>query len=266
MTIDFENLFLQADNFRNSARVKEAIAAYEDIASLAQEEHMLDLQARALHMAGVSAKESVTDQKSSYYRDAQNYFDLATKIYQQIDDQVGLGDVYRDRAITADYAGDSVMAEEYFTKSLEILKQTEAVDHLAITYDKLGVHFFKLGQLNEAEEKINQALELVHQTPLAGFVLATILLDLARVLYKKGDFRGAKTRAEESLSWFEADHDQEKYDRRLAQLYSLMSLIQAQLNQDQSAKSFWQKYQNLLVSFDSEAIHVLQKDLENLGN
>lgn len=264
--IDFENLFEQANRLRDSARVNEAISVYQDIAGLATENHELFFKARALHLAGVSAREAVKDKNSSYCRDAFTYYRQAEEIYRFLKDSQKLGALYRDMGITADYAADYANAPIYFQKALALLQDAEAFGELAITYDKLGLHFLKLGQLEEAKKFINQALDLLRREPTAGFFRATTLLDLSRVHFKLKQFDRALELAEESLGWYSADHPGKEYTRRLAQLNGLISLIHTELDNQKQAQKYFFKYQALLKTFDPLAAEVLIRDWHELAS
>lgn len=265
LLVDYDKLFLKADNLRNNAQVDEAIKFYLEIATLATQPDELPHRARALHMAGVSAKEDVMSIDSSYYRDAMNYFDQAEAVYRQLRDDGGLGSLYRDRAIINDYAGNYSESQRYFGESIKFLQAPSDAAGLGITYDKLGVHYYDQGDYATAERYIQDALKLVRREPSVGFLIATTLYDLARVKFKLNQLDAALDLALESLSWFEADHGQERYDRRLAQLEGLLSLIHYELGNQKAAEKSAGRYRRLLKTFDPLAAEVLEKDLKKLA-
>ncbi|MEK7170905.1 MAG: tetratricopeptide repeat protein [Patescibacteria group bacterium] len=263
-SIDFEDLLAQADRLRDSAQVDEAIDAYKEIVQLATDAHETFFKARAFHLAGVSVKESVISAESSYYRDALNFFAQAQALYQSLGDTQMLGALYRDIAICGDYAGDFQVAINYFQKAIAVLEPTEFFGELAITYDKLGLHFYKLGQLDEAQTFIDRALQLFKKEPTAGFFRATTLLDAAKIQFRLGNFDRAYELAEESLGWFRADHPDANYTRRLAQLFGLLSAIENEQGNQKEAQQYYQQYQDLLKGFDPLATKVIEKDLREL--
>lgn len=265
-SIDFDDLLAQADRLRDSARVDEAINAYKEIADLATDSHELFFKARALHLAGVSAKEAVLDKESSYYRDAFAFFTTAEELYRSLGDQLRLGSLYRDMAIVADYASDYQVAVNYFQKAIEILESTETYGELAITYDKLGLHFSKLGQPQEGLAFINKALQLLKKEPTAGFYRATTLFDGARIQYRLGNFERSLEMAEESLGWFRADHPETNFTRRLAQIFGLLSAVENELGNQSKAQEYYRQYQDLLKGFNPLAVRVIEKDLQELAS
>ncbi|MCR4278077.1 MAG: tetratricopeptide repeat protein [Candidatus Berkelbacteria bacterium] len=265
-SIDFEDLLAQADRLRNSAQVDEAIKAYKEIVSLASDNHENFFRARAFHLAGVAAKESVLSIESSYYRDALNYFASAEEIYRTLGDRKMLGGLYRDIASCADYAQDSQTAVNYFQKAIETLEPTEFFGELAVTYDKLGLHFYKQNLPKQAEPFIEKALNLFKNDPSAGFFRSTTLLDGARIQFKLGNFEKARDWAEESLGWYLAEHPGSDYGRRLAQLHGLLSAIYGELGDQKKANEAYGKYQVLLQIFDPLAAKVIEKDLRELAS
>lgn len=265
MSLDFEALFLQADNLRNDARADEAIKAYLDIVKLASAESERAFRARAYHLSGVAAKESVIDKSSSYYRDALGYYEQAEEIFRQLGDEVELGNLYRDVATTADYAGDYANALVYFQKSVEILKKTEEIAALAITYDKMGLHFAKIGQIQEGLQWIEKAEKTLRRGSEYGYYGATIALDKARLQAKLSHYDEAQKSAEESLGWFEADHGQNTYKRRCAQLYGLLAIISNQLSDLRESEKYYLQYQALLRDFNPLSAKVIKADLQELS-
>lgn len=265
-SIDFEDLLAQADRLRNGAQVDEAIKAYKEIVSLASDNHENFFRARAFHLAGVSAKEAVLSIDSSYYRDALNFFASAEEIYRTLGDRKMLGGLYRDIASCADYANDSQTAVTYFQKAIETLEPTEFFGELAVTYDKLGLHFYKQNLPEQAVPFIEKALNLFKQDPTSGFFRSTTLLDGARIQFKLGNFEKARDWAEESLGWYVADHPDSDYSRRLAQLYGLLSAIYEELGEKKEADKFYMNYQELLKTFDPLAAKVIEKDLRELAS
>lgn len=264
-SIDFDDLLTQADRMRDGARVDEAINAYKEISSLATDSHELFFKARALHLAGISAKEAVLSKDSSYYRDALAFFTAAEQAYRSLGDQVRLGSLYRDIASVADYANDSQVAVSYFQKAIEVLEPTEAYGELAITYDKLGLHYYKQNLVNQAEPFIEKALNLFKREPTAGFYRATTLLDGAKIYFRLGNFERSLEMAEESLGWFRADHPETNYTRRLAQIFGLLSAIENELGNQSKAQEYYRQYQDLLKGFNPLAVRVIEKDLQELA-
>lgn len=265
MAANYPELFKKADNFRNGGKTDQAVALYNDIASLAAQDQHLNQAARALHMAGNTLKPTVTIHRQAVYQLSVQYFSKALGLFQQIGDDVGAGGVLRDLGVAADRAGDSNHALSSFQKSIELLSShNEAAGELAMTYDKLGLHFARLGQYETALNYIDKALSTFRLSPESGFYGATTLFDQARVLYKMKEYERALDVATEALSWFEADHAGENYDRRLAQLHGLIGLIHEQRGETRAANQSIKEFNRLLKRFDIETADSLRHDLDRL--
>lgn len=261
-----KGLWDKAEILRNNAMVEDAIKMYLEIAEISKQSEEFEYTARALHMAGVSAKESVSKPDSTKFRDAIKYFLAAEEIYKELNLNNGLGNLYRDVAITNDYAGVRIEALKYFQKSIEILEKYDNIGSLAVTYDKLGIHHYLYNDLDSAKKYIKRAMDLFKQDPINGFYQATTWLDYAKVLAKENDTKSAMEWAEQSLDWYEADHEKETYNRRRAQLYGMLSVLYDKSRQDKTAKKYATRYEKLLKHFDVGAMQVLRDELKNIFN
>lgn len=263
-TIDFDNLFSQADIFRNSGRVEEAVQAYADIAQLAQEENELVYRARAMQMAGASLNSTVTPKLASRSRDAQNFISQAIDLYRQLNDNRGEGAAWRDMAISQGKFRQDNSALTSFQKSIELLEQAEDKSELGITYDKLGKLLARRGDLAGAIQHLNKAESLFRQDPSNGFYQATTLYDKAIILTLKGDLDAAVSLTAESLSWFEADHGEEKFEERCFEISCLAAVLWSLLGEPKKAREYENRQQKLIDKLDPEVANVIERELETL--
>lgn len=263
--IDFDEAFAKANHLRNNAATKEAVAIYDDIATLSLEEKNQQRAAQALYLAGVTLKSTIGQGQQSKFREATNYLSRAYAIFVTENDVVSQGAVLRDIAIAADRVGKYTIALESFQRSIELLSATEEVGQLAITYDKLGLHFTRQGQPDQALPFINKALELLRQEPTSGFFWATSLLDRASTNFIAKKYDAALEDCQESLSWFEADHSGEKYGLRRAQCSALLGMIYQQLGDERQARTYTDQSNRLLKSFNSDVAATLSADLQALA-
>ena len=254
----------KADHLRNSAKIEEAIKAYLELADISKQSEEFYYTARALHLAGVSAIASVSRSDSTKYRDAQIYFQMAEKIYREIAVEDYLGDLYRDIAVINDYARLRVEALRYFQKSVEKLENSNNIKSLAMTYDKLGWHHYLYHDLVSAKKYIEKALDLFKQDPASGYYQATTWMDYAKILAKEGEIKESIEWAEQSLDWYQADHDGETFNRRKAQLYGILSVLYDQDGREKQAKTFVSRHEKLLKQFDSAAAQILREELSNM--
>lgn len=266
MAINFPEQFKKADNLRNGARTAEAVSLYNDIAAAASYEDEPVYEARAFHMAGTTLKATISPNRQSAYQEAVGYFRKALELFQTQGDAVGSAGVLRDLGSAADRAHDFANALLSYQKSISILLENdEAAGELAITYDKLGLHFARQGQFETALTYMDKAMDTFRLSPRSGFFRATTLLDRASVLFKLKRYEDALYVAHESLSWFEADHGKENYDMRLAQLNGLIGLTQQRLGVEKMATRHLKTFELLLKKFDIEAADTLRRELETLS-
>ena len=99
-----------------------------------------------------------------------------------------------------------------------------------------------------------------------GFYQATTWLDYARVLAKDNDNQDAIEWAEQSLSWYEADHEKETFNRRRAQLYGMLSILYDKSGEDKLARKHASTHEKLLKRFDAGVSQVLRDELRNTFN
>lgn len=259
--VDFERLFLAADNLRNNARVDQAIAAYKEIISLCTQTDEQVHAARAWHQAGVSAAKNILED-GSYYRDAELYFSNAEKIFQALQYQENIGALQRDRAIAADNAGKRTEAQGWFHKSLETLAVANSPAELGMSQIKFGLHLYNQQDYQAAAEQLKNGLKTLEAAPSAGYYFATGLYHLACVKFKLGENTESLELATASLSWFEADHDQHQFEQRTAQLHGLLFVLYYHQGNSSQARKHGQNYQRLLKKFDPLAVKVIEKELE----
>jgi tetratricopeptide (TPR) repeat protein len=256
--MDYEELFNQADNLRNDAKITEAVKAYSKIVELSESKNETLISARAWHMAGVSASLGV-GAEDEYFRSALASYSHAEKAYASLKDKPGLGALCRDIGVVYLKVKNFTDAKIWLEKSTEILKQTEEYGQLGISYDKLANFFLENGDTSSAMENYSEALKTFDLEPTAGFFRATTFYDYAKAYAKTGDSERATELAEESLSWFMADHAAEKYNYRLAELNGLLSVLYFQLGRNKQAKEVAEKFELLIKDMPSE----VQRNLMN---
>lgn len=259
----FEELFLEADNFRNNGKVDEAVQAYAVIVEKAQKDNAVPEAARAMQMSAASINSSLNLQTISRYKDSLNYLNKAVSLYRSLNDQVNIGGSYRDMGIAAGKVRDQ-KAIEYFDKAIAVLEKTDDLGQLAITYDKLGVYYARGGELDQAIANINKALALYDKTSFANFFRATTLYDKARVLILQKKYQESINFALEALSWFQADHDEEQYQERICEISGLIGLSYNALGQEKEAKDYLTSYQAALKKMDAAVVQVLESELSKL--
>lgn len=264
--IDYPALFLKADNARNAGQVDEAIRRYAEISHLAEDDGRLEELGRALHMAGVAATQKADSSNSSSLRDSLQYFEHAAIVFQQAQLTKNLGALYRDQAGSYALAQQDQRALDYFQKSIELLTTADEPGELGSTYAKIGKFYFSRNDFSAAEQYFQKALSCFKQDPTAGFYWASTLFEYAELHCRQQNFPEAELLLEESLGWFRADHDQERYDQRLAQLYGTLSLVTAAQNKQAKAKAYGRNFLDHLKILDPSVAKIVQSRLDNLFN
>jgi len=260
--LNFEEALERADILRDNGKAKEAILIYVDIATLAEEEKNHPLAARAFHAAGVAALTTISRNQQSKFHQASEFLSRAYAAFGSANDRLNQGAVLRDIGIAADRVGNTAIALESFQRSLEFLSEAEDVAQLAITSDKLGLHFTRQKQPQVGRPHIEKALELLRQTPTSGFFRATSLFDRSVTQFADHQFDGALADAEEALGWFEADHGAMDYNLRRAQVLALLGLIYQQLGQEKPARQSIDQSSRLLKSFDDDVAAAVTEDIK----
>lgn len=260
--VRYEEGFERASRLRDNGKVAEAVLLYQDIATLSLEENNSSQAAEALHMAGNAMKMTIGPGEQSKFRSASEFFSRAYALFDSLGDAVSRGAVLRDIGVAADKVGNYAIALESFQRSLELLSETEAPAQLAITYDKLGVHFVRTGQAKQALPYMEKALDLLRQEPTSGFFRATTLLDRAIAYLTAGNVQAALGDAEEALGWFEADHGGPTYNVRRAESAALLALVHEQLGEVKQSRRYLNQSTRLLKSFDNEVAARLKAEIE----
>lgn len=261
--VDFEKLFLTADNFRDNGQVKQALSFYKEISELASQPQEARYKARAFQMAAASLNSSLAPGRESEYRDSIAFLQEAIKIYQNLGDEVSIGASYRDQGIAASKMNDPA-ARNYYQKAIEQLTNANDPGQLAITYDKFGMYFYYQGDASAALDFITKALALYPQVPNPGFFYATTLYDKSKVLISQDNFEAALDSALESLSWFEADHGDKEYGERICEISGVIGSCYGQIGELKKAKQYLEQYQKLLKRLDPEVAIVIEHQLEQL--
>lgn len=262
-TINLEEAFERAQRLRGNGKVEEAVLLYQDIATLSLEAKNETQAATALHMAGDAIKMTINHQKQSKFRAASEYFSRAYALFGSVNAKDKQGAVLRDIAIAADKTGNYSLALESFQRSLEILAEVDEPAELAITYDKLGLHFTHTGEPSKALPYMDKAFELLRQAPTHGFYRATTHLDRAVTYFKLRNFEEALKDAETALGWFEADHGGSTYNVRQAQTTALLALIYEQIGNVKQSRHCFERSGRLLKSFDEAVAARIKTEIED---
>lgn len=256
---EFEQLIQKADALRNKGLGEEAAVDYQHAAELSLRSGNVLSAAGAIHMKGVSLKHTQDLANTAFVQ--------AIELYQKASDQLGAGRVYRDMAIPYAYKHQYDKALELLNQSESSLKKQGSSAELAITIAKIGHVQARLGNLNIAREKLNDALGILRQHPAPFYEMTTRLhiaqLDLQKKQHQKAiDEIGAAIKALSAEdSSLNEDQLVERYGRRFAQLYGVLANAYLGLGETEQAVSYLAKSLDLIQPLNNDAAAVLHEDI-----
>jgi tetratricopeptide (TPR) repeat protein len=96
------------------------------------------------------------------YEFAQNYYLMAARQYQSLDDSIGLGQTYNNIAEVYKKMGEYEKSLEYLNLSVQLKRKDK--DTHAITYYNIGEVYLLLKNLSKATQYIDQSLSLALKT------------------------------------------------------------------------------------------------------
>jgi CHAT domain-containing protein len=152
-------------------------------------------------------KERANDWDSAikFYEQSLTYWNKLGDSHWQALTQYALSGAYSIRS----HEGDAVRFEECLKTTLQILKTKMAVNDwrvMASALNDLGVFHGKSGNLNQAEEELNEALKLyaAHQDRRGQ---ASALGNIANQYYRRGDLSIVRENLEKALALRRAEND-----------------------------------------------------------
>ncbi len=99
------------------------------------------------------------------YKTAIRQYQVALPVFQKCNFLVDLAHTYNNLGMAHAGLADWKVAEAYFLASLELWRNLEDTHNLANVLDNLGNMFIKARQLKQANELLNQALQVLSTTP-----------------------------------------------------------------------------------------------------
>ncbi len=259
MATNPEQLQNQGDALRDKGLGDDAALRYADAARQFEQAGDLLSAASSWHMAGVSMKH---DQAK-----AMELFKAAITFYEEAGDEVGVGRVYRDQAVTYAYRAEHEEALKLLEESREVLAKTKAKDELGITIAKIGNVLTHQGEYDEAAAKLYEGLALIKQQPNA-FYEGTAYMHLAQLRLRQKEFKSAlvyshtaaKTLARQNP---EMDFNQamDYFGRRSAQIYGIMAQSYLGLGNTKLAGDYFVKSLDYIKPLAADAAEVLLQDI-----
>lgn len=155
--MDIKQFFEQAQIKRNNGEIEEAVRLYQNTRDQALISGDSWLASEALHMIGVALYQE------EKYKEAKDYLDKAKSEFQKLNDQNLIGAVLRDLGMVLRKEGDFSKAKELLEESIACLKDN--FGQLGISQVKLGMVYFEMGNLTQAETLIKQGLGNIQKSP-----------------------------------------------------------------------------------------------------
>ena len=256
--IDFNDLFIKADNLRNNGLVDAALDAYNYIAKQSTINNKPEKEALATLMAGVTAIMVVRRPDGSYYQIAKSSLNKAFFRYKENHDETGVGVVCREAGVLANQVNDLIAGEEAFTQSLHILEGTEAYAQHGLTYIKYANLELKR-DATLARELLDKGYALLKKEPTAGLAMADGLSDMAYFYFAINEIQESFQSASAGLSWFDAQRGRIEFNYQKTKLYNLLHILNILLNKKEEADKNWKQFGIRISKMDV----ILAKDFKD---
>lgn len=172
------------------------------------------------------------------YEFAQNYYLLAARQYQNINDSIGLGQTYNNIGEVYKKLNENDKALEYLLRSRELKKRDSSTT--AITLYNIGELYIKLGQLEKARTYIRESFAFSTREKNER-VIAYNYWSFAAIKVRENDLKGAL----EDYIRAEKIWDRTGETRSLIQTYQDMAEVHRLLQQYDSAEFYLRKAINL---------------------
>ncbi|CAF0810078.1 unnamed protein product [Adineta ricciae] len=141
--------------------------------------------------------------QSTYHSALISYEDSLEKYKQAgMDNQVPIANVLSGIGCVHDNLGDSALALQYFREAFEITIQLTPADHqdVIVCYARISLALSHMGEYDEALRSAEIALDIGKRIlPKKSATFSTILNNIGKLLYKKGDYKQALARHLEDL-------------------------------------------------------------------
>lgn len=264
-SVDYEYLFLRADNLRRNGQLEKSLSEYATIAKIAEESGSRQEVVRALCGAAQSCFTASASMTPSKYRDGMLFLHRAAEIARESDETALLTRVYCAAAEGYVKLGLFAQALEYAQKSIEICTQNDYYGELGAVYTVLASYYLSQKQYEATDSYLQKALSCFKKDPTEGFLIATALLVSARYHLANRRYLEASELAEQSLSWFQADHDGEQYGLAQAELEGILSMVARPLGKEGEVRKHASQYSRLLSGVDATVARSVHYSLEQLA-
>lgn len=244
-----------AARLRNNGAIAEAISKYQELFNLHLEENDPNAAAEAQQMIGVCYK--IENKLPKAIASLEKALDL----YKKTGNSVGLGNTYRDIGIAYTYNHHYQEAIPWLEQSIETLKETDDLAARGISWAKLGLNYLRLGDTRLARKHMKKGLKLIRQHGHWFFEMTT-LLNLAEVDLAEKKFDPLLTHLWACLGLIHENDAVTKQQRRLAQVYGLLSHGYLACNNVKLACRYLHQVIDQLTQMSTETREVVYEDIQ----
>jgi diguanylate cyclase (GGDEF)-like protein len=131
--------------------------------------------------------------------EAGDYFHRALALFHDVGDRCGEARCYINIGLIQQDAGDLTAAEVAYDRALESAERANALDLAGLASLKLGILYLRRGQLDEANERYNEALERFTESSNEPQRLDT-LYNMAHLARERDDWSAASTLYEQVVA------------------------------------------------------------------
>ena len=163
--------------------------------AIEQSGQLNDLRAQADCMTAMGELE----RKRGHYSEASFWLDHTQSIYQELTDDVGLGQVLHYKGTVAAHQGEYEQAQNLYTQSLTIRKRLNDWTQIASLLSNMGIVARFQGQYQHARELHEQALKIRRELG-DKWAIGVSLNNLGNVAIDQGNFEEARLLQEEGLA------------------------------------------------------------------
>ncbi|TES97794.1 hypothetical protein E3J85_00270 [Patescibacteria group bacterium] len=185
---------------------------------------------------------------------ALKYYDRAITVAKKLNNQSGLGDIYRDVAISYEYFSRFKIAEKFLLKSIETFRKLRMgklnYAKLGITEVKLGLTYLHQKKLKEAEKWMKRGDRHLAKNKQADFWQLTSKMHLAELLYLKKKYKQVINKINPLL----LESMNKDWDHRYNQILTLRAACFKKLNREEEYKHDKKLLLKLLSLLDSKEV------------
>lgn len=249
------DLMREATDLRNNGQENEAIKKYQRLIKVYKTDGNLEKIGYCWQMIGVcyNLKKSPNN--------ALNAIKKAIVVFRKLKDDFNLGCAYRDIGLTLTNAEKYTTAIKNLRLSIKYLSKTDKYAGLGISQAKLGVAYLKDNNIQQARRWMNQGLTTIRREG-DWFMEATALLNLAGLDFQEKKFSVMIDKLWAALGLILNEKEENKQQRRLAEIYGLLAQGYYGTGNSAFAKKFLTRCRKILYSMPIDVQNLVIKNTQ----